>query len=107
VIWLLAAIAAEVTGTTALARSDGFRNVGPAAIGLVGWGLSLWWFALALETVPVGVGYAIWSGLGTLAMVVIGWVFVGQRPESRTVAGLCLVVGGVLVLNLLSDIQVA
>jgi small multidrug resistance pump len=107
VIWLLAAIAAEVTGTTALARSDGFRNAVPAGIGLVGWGLSLWWFALALETVPVGVGYAIWSGLGTLTIVVIGWVFVGQRPERRTVAGLCLVVGGVLVLNLLSDIQVA
>jgi small multidrug resistance pump len=91
---LLAAIAIEVTGTTLLAESDGFEQAGMAFLAFAFWGVSLWLFAIALRLVPVAVAYALWSGIGTLALVLIGWLGFSQRPDAAALVGIALVLAG-------------
>lgn len=99
---LLAAIAAEVTATTALKASQGFTRLLPSLIVVAGYGLAFWLLALTLRVLPVGVAYAIWSGLGTALIVLIAWLIHGQTMDAWGLLGLALIVAGVLVLNLLS-----
>ena len=99
---LLAAIAAEVTATTALKASQGFTRLLPSLIVVAGYGLAFWLLALTLRVLPVGVAYAIWSDLGTALIVLIAWLIYGQTMDAWGLLGLALIVAGVLVLNLLS-----
>lgn len=99
---LLAAIAAEVTATTALKASQGFTRLLPSLVVVAGYGLAFWLLALTLRVLPVGVAYAIWSGLGTALIVLIAWLIYGQTMDAWGLLGLALIVAGVLVLNLLS-----
>ena len=99
---LLAAIAAEVTATTALKASHGFTRLLPSLVVVAGYGLAFWLLALTLRVLPVGVAYAIWSGLGTALIVLLAWLIYGQTMDAWGLLGLALIVAGVLVLNLLS-----
>ena len=99
---LLAAIAAEVTATTALKASQGFTRLLPSLVVVAGYGLAFWLLALTLRVLRVGVAYAIWSGLGTALIVLIAWLIYGQTMDAWGLLGLALIVAGVLVLNLLS-----
>lgn len=99
---LLAAIAAEVTATTALKASQGFTRLLPSLVVVAGYALAFWLLALTLRVLPVGVAYAIWSGLGTALIVLIAWLIYGQTMDAWGLLGLALIVTGVLVLNLLS-----
>lgn len=101
--WLLAAIVAETVGTSALQASRQFTRLGPTAIVLLGYGLSFWCMAMALRTMPVGVVYAIWSGLGIVLIAVIGWTVFGQRLDAPALVGMGLILGGVLVIHLFSN----
>ncbi|GAB3365643.1 DMT family transporter [Modestobacter lapidis] len=97
---LACAIAAEVVATSLLPRTHGFTAPGPAAVVLVGYGLSAFLLAQVVRTLPVGVAYAIWSGMGTVAVVGIGAAFLNQPLTTGQVAGVALVVCGVVLLNL-------
>ena len=102
-IYLLAAILAETAGTTALQASRQFTRLGPSVVVVLGYGLSFWLLALTLKTMPVGVVYAVWSGLGIVLIALIGWALFGQRLDGPALAGMALILAGVLVIHLFSD----
>jgi small multidrug resistance pump len=97
---LAAAIAAEVTGTTAMKYSDGFSRLWPSVVTAVGYVVAFVLLAQALKSMSVGSAYAIWSGAGTAAIATIGMVFLGESVRVAKLAGIALVIAGVLVLNL-------
>lgn len=101
-IYLIAAIALEVVGTTALKLSDGFSKFGWGAFSLALYTASLLLLSLVLKTMPVGIAYAVWSGLGIALVALIGTVAFGQRLDGPAWVGMGLIVAGVLVLNLVS-----
>ena len=100
--WLLlfAAILSEVAGTAALSRTDGFRDVPWTAFVLVGYGISFWLLALVVRSIPVSTAYAVWSGVGTAAIALIGVLWLGETWDWVKVAAIALIIVGVVVLNL-------
>lgn len=101
-LYLVVAIAAEVCATSALKASDGFSKPLPVLVVAVGYGLCFFLISLTLRVIPMGVVYAIWSGVGIVLIALIGWVVFGQRPDAPTVMGMLLIVSGVIVLSLYS-----
>ena len=102
--WILLglAIAAEVVGTSALKASDDFSKLWPSAIVVVSYGAAFYLLSLTLRTIPVGIAYAVWSGVGVVLIALIGWLVFGQKLDAAGMLGMGLIVAGVLVLNLLS-----
>ncbi len=101
-LFLAVAIAAEVVATSALKASASFTRLVPSLIVAVGYIIAFYFLTLALRTIPVGVAYAIWSGVGVFLVTLIAWWFYGQRLDAPGLAGIALIVAGVLVLNLFS-----
>jgi small multidrug resistance pump len=103
--WLIlaAAILFETIGTTALKASDGFSKLGPSLISIATYMVSFWLLALVLRTIPVGIAYAIWSGLGICFISLIGYFAFNQRLDTPAVIGLGLIVAGIGVINLFSS----
>ena len=101
-LYLIVAIAGEVIGTTALKASDGFTRFGPAVIVVIGYAIAFYFLALVLRTIPLGVTYAIWSGVGVALVTLIGWLVYGQRLDGAAMLGIGLIVAGVVVLNVWS-----
>ncbi|MCC5964263.1 MAG: QacE family quaternary ammonium compound efflux SMR transporter [Rhodobacteraceae bacterium] len=101
-IYLAVAILFETIGTTALKASDGMTRAWPAAVVVVAYALSFWLLALVLRVIPVGVAYAIWSGLGICLIAGIGWAMFGQRLDAAALLGIVLIIAGILVINLFS-----
>ncbi|WP_409237547.1 DMT family transporter [Streptomyces sp. PA5.6] len=97
---LAAAIAAEVAGTTAMKYSEGFSRLVPSLITVAGYLLAFTLLAQTLKTLSVGTAYAIWAGIGTAAVAAIGMVFLGESANMVKIAGIALVIAGVVVLNL-------
>lgn len=102
--WLLLALAivAEVVGTSALKASDGFTRLVPSLVVVVGYVVSFYCLSLVLRHIPVGITYAVWSGLGIVLITVVAFVLYGQRIDLAGWIGMGLIVAGVLVLNLFS-----
>ncbi|HEY7738277.1 MAG TPA: multidrug efflux SMR transporter [Candidatus Limnocylindria bacterium] len=100
VIWLLLAIGSEVVATSALKASDGFTRLVPGVVVVVGYAASFYFLALSLRAIPLGVVYAVWSGIGTAAIALIGVVFFRETLGVAGVAGITLIVFGVVVLSL-------
>lgn len=101
-LYLLLAIGAEVFATSALKLADGFTRLVPSIAVILGYGVSFYCLSLALRTIPVGIAYALWSGIGVVFIAIIGWLVYDQRLDLPAVAGLGLILAGVLVINLLS-----
>jgi len=97
---LLSAIVVEVGATAALPRAHGFRDPAWSAIVLGGYALSIWLLTVVIRTIPVSVTYAVWSGLGTAGIAVLGVLLLGDRWDLPKLVALVMIVGGVLVLNL-------
>jgi small multidrug resistance pump len=103
VVYLLlaVAIAAEVTATVSLKLADGFSRLGPSALVVAGYLIAFVCLGAALKRgLPVGVAYAIWSAIGVAVVAGIGALFLGERLTPAMVAGLALIVGGVVLLQL-------
>ncbi len=101
--WFLAiAIGAEVLATSALKFSDGFTRLLPSVMVLVGYAVAFYFLALTLKTIPMGVAYAIWSGIGVVLIAVIAWLVFDQRLDWPAVVGMALIVSGVVIMNLFS-----
>jgi small multidrug resistance pump len=100
VVWLLLAIGSEVVATSALKASDGFTRLVPAVVVVVGYAASFYFLSLTLRDIPLGVTYAVWSGIGTAAIAIIGVVFFRETLGWVGIAGITLIVLGVVVLNL-------
>ena len=101
-LYLAVAILAEVAATSALTASAGFTRPVPSAGAVIGYGIAFWCLSLSLKTVPVGIAYAIWSGVGIVLLSLIGWIAFGQQLDAAALLGMALIVAGVLVVNLFS-----
>lgn len=101
-VFLSVAIISEVVGTSALKASEGFTRLGPSAIVALSYAISFYFLSLTLRTMPVGVAYAIWSGLGVVLIALISWVLFGRSLDFPGIIGISLIVAGVIVLNLFS-----
>jgi small multidrug resistance pump len=101
-LWLVLAIVAETVGTTALQASQQFTRLGPSVMVLLAYGLAFYLLSLVLRVMPVGVVYAVWSGLGVISIAVIGRVVFGQRLDPPALLGIALILAGVLVIHLFS-----
>ena len=99
-VFLALAITVEVVGTSLIKATEGFTKVLPTAAVLIAYTLAFVFLAQAVKVVPVGVAYAMWSGLGTAAIVAIGAMFLGEPLSLAKVTGVGLVIAGVVVLNL-------
>jgi small multidrug resistance pump len=102
-IYLAIAILAEVVGTSALKASNGFTVWLPSAVVVAAYGVSFYFLSLALRAIPVGVAYAIWSGVGIVLISAIGWVFFRQRLDAAAIIGIGLIMAGVAVIQLFSS----
>lgn len=101
-LWLAGAILSEVIGTSSLKASEGFTRLLPSVVVVIGYGLAFYCLSQTLKTMPVGVAYAIWSGLGTVLIALVGLVLYKQKLDSAAIVGMALIIAGVLVMNLLS-----
>jgi small multidrug resistance pump len=99
ILWLALAIGSEVAGTLSLRLSDGFRQIGWVAPVVAGYGVSFFAMAMALRSIPLGVVYAVWSGVGTAVIVVLGWYLFRETLDAVKLAGIGLIVIGVAMLN--------
>lgn len=97
---LAGAIAAEVAATTAMKYSDGLGRLWPSLLTALGYVVSFLLLAQTLKTVSIGTAYAIWSGAGTATIAVLGLMLFGEGLSLAKVAGIVLIIGGVVVLNL-------
>jgi len=103
--WYLAiAIIAEVIATSALKASGEFTKLVPSIIVVTGYGVAFYFLALVLRTIPVGVAYAIWNGMGIVLITIVGSVFFKQIPDVPALIGMILIISGVVVINVLSKI---
>lgn len=97
---LAGAIAAEVAATTAMKYADGFSRLWPSLLTALGYLVSFLLLAQTLKTLSIGTAYAIWSGVGTATIAVLGLLLFGETLTLVKVAGIVLIIGGVVVLNL-------
>ncbi|MDH5638032.1 MAG: multidrug efflux SMR transporter [Nitrospinota bacterium] len=102
-LYLIVAITAEVAATSALKASEGFTRLWPSLIVLVGYSASFYFLSLTLRVIPIGTAYAIWSGVGLMLIVIVGWMLFGQTIDAAAVAGFALIIAGVVVLNVFSS----
>jgi small multidrug resistance pump len=101
-LYLGIAIVAEVIATSALKASEGFTRTGPSLVVAIGYGVAFYFLSLVLKTVPMGVAYAIWSGVGIVLIAAIGWLLMKQPLDVPALLGIGLIVAGVVVIQLFS-----
>ncbi|MFD5515013.1 DMT family transporter [Streptomyces sp. NPDC002698] len=99
-VLLAGAIAAEVGATTAMKYTEGFSRLWPSLLTVLGYVVAFALLAQTLKTVSVGTAYAIWAGVGTAAIAAIGMLFLGEGLTVAKAAGIVLIIGGVVLLNL-------
>lgn len=101
-VYLGVAIVAEVIGTSALKASEGFTRLAPSVVTGVAYLVAFYFLSLVLKTMPTGVAYALWSGVGIVLISAVGYFWFRQTLDAPAIVGLGLIIAGVLVINLLS-----
>jgi small multidrug resistance pump len=101
-LYLFIAIVAEIIATTALKATEGFTRMAPSLAVICGYGVAFVCLSFTLRTLPVGVAYAIWSGVGMVLISALGWLIYRQALDVAALAGIVLIIAGVLVINLFS-----
>jgi small multidrug resistance pump len=104
-IYLGVAIVSEVFGTTFLKQSEGFSRLGPTVLALAGYGVALFALSNAVQSIELGVAYAIWAGVGTALIVLLGWLVFEQPIDLAAIVGVVMIVGGVVVINAFSELE--
>lgn len=102
-IYLFAAIVAETIGTTALQSSQQFSRFWPSVVVVIAYAISFYLLSMTLRFMPVGIVYALWSGLGIVLIAGIGFVVFHQRLDLPAMIGLAMIIGGILVIHLYSS----
>ena len=100
------AVLSEVTATTALKFSEGFTRLVPSIVVVLGYGLSFYLLSLSLKVIPIGVAYALWSGIGIVLTVIAGMILWREPLDWARVVGIALIIGGILVINIFSKVVV-
>ena len=101
-LFLIIAVLAETIGTTSLQASQKFTRIWPSVLVVVSYALSFYLLALTLKYMPVGIMYAIWSGLGIVLISLIAFIYFGQRLDFPAIIGLSLIIAGIVVINVFS-----
>ncbi len=101
-LFLFVAIVSEVVATSALKSSEGFSRFWPSVIVVIGYSIAFYCLALTLRVIPMGVVYAIWSGIGVVLITLVGWFLFEQKLDLPAVLGIGLVAAGVVVMNVFS-----
>lgn len=99
---LLVAILAEVAATSLLKSTEGFSRLWPSVVVIICYETAFILLALSMKRIPIGLVYALWSGVGVALITLVAWVFLGQTLSAMGLLGLALIVGGVVVINLFS-----
>ncbi|MCR6628742.1 MAG: multidrug efflux SMR transporter [Magnetospirillum sp.] len=100
--YLAVAIASEVVATSALKGTQGFTRLGPSMLVVAGYASAFYFLSLTLRSIPVGVAYAVWSGVGIVLVAAVGWLMYGQKLDLPAMLGMALIIAGILVMNLFS-----
>ena len=100
--YLAIAIMTEVVATSALKSSEEFTRLGPSILVVVGYSASIYFLALVLKTIPVGIAYAIWAGMGIALIAIVGAILFRQIPDAPAIIGMILIVSGVVIINVFS-----
>lgn len=101
-LYLLGAILSEIVATSALKAADGFTRPVPTAITVAGYVVAFFCLSIALRTIPMGIAYALWSGIGIVAISLVGLILYRQALDWGALAGIALILAGTLVINLFS-----
>jgi small multidrug resistance pump len=101
-LYLAIAIVFEVIATSSLKSSEGFTRILPSLVSVIGYLVTFYFLALTLRTMPIGIAYAIWSGVGILLLAAIDWVWFRQTLDLPAIIGLCLIILGVVTINVFS-----
>ncbi len=101
-LFLMVAIIAEVIATSALKASDSFTRLYPSIITVIGYMVAFYFLSLTLKTIPTGIAYAIWSGVGIILISLIGFFWFKQSLDLPAIIGLALIILGVIVINVFS-----
>jgi len=102
--WLILgmAIAAETVATSAMKSSEGFTRLVPSVIVVIGYAIAFYFLSMTLKEIPVGIAYAIWSGVGIVLISLVGWIMFGQKLDAPALIGIALIISGVVVMNAFS-----
>jgi small multidrug resistance pump len=103
-LYLTIAIVSEVIATSALKATEGFTRWVPSLVVVVGYAVAFYFLSLTLRAIPIGVAYAVWSGVGVVLVTVIGWYVYHQPLDLAAIVGIALIVAGVVVLNAFSKV---
>lgn len=101
-LYLIIAVAAETIGTTALQASNQFTRFWPSVLVVIAYAIAFYFLGVVLKYIPVGIAYAIWSGLGIVLISLIGLAVFGQKLDSAAILGLAMIIGGIVVIQLFS-----
>ena len=100
---LAIAIVSEVIGTTFMKQSEGFTKLVPSLLTALAYLVTFYCLSLTLKTIPTGVAYAIWSGCGIVLIAAVAWIVQGQTLDVPAMAGMGLIVAGIIVMNVFSN----
>jgi len=102
--WLVLGIAivAETLATSAMKSSEGFTKLLPSIVVVIGYGIAFYFLSITLKAIPVGIAYAIWSGVGIVLISLAGWIWFGQKLDAPALIGMAMIVGGVVIMNVFS-----
>ena len=103
-IYLAIAIIAEVAATSALKASHEFTRLIPSLIVVTGYATAFYFMTLTIRTLPIGITYAVWSGLGIVLISIVGAVLYKEVPDIPTMLGMALIISGVGVIHVYSDV---
>lgn len=101
-LYLFIAIVGEVTATAFMKQSDGFTKLWPTLAMGAGYLVAFYFLSLTLRTIPTGIAYAIWAGLGIVLIAAISWLFQGQKLDAAAITGMAFIVCGVVIMNVFS-----
>ena len=101
-LYLALAILAEMVATSALKASEEFTKLIPSVVVFIGYGAAFYFMTLVLRTIPIGITYAVWSGVGIILIAVIGAIFYKEIPDLPAIIGMGLIIAGVAVIHLFS-----
>lgn len=101
-VYLLIAIVSEVIATSSLKASEGLTKLWPSVLVIAGYGSALYFLSITVKVMPVGISYALWSGIGIVLVTIAGIFLYKQVPDTPAVIGMILIMLGVLVINIFS-----
>lgn len=104
-LYLALAIVAEVIGTSALKAAEGFTRLWPSVTVVVSYCLAFYLLGLVLRSMPVGIAYAFWAGLGIVLVTLVGILVYGEKPDLPALLGLAMIVGGVTIIQVFSSVS--